>query len=111
MTPNTHSSAPLTVAAFQAHIADLYLPTDKARGPAKTFLYLAEEFGELATAIAHSDKHPAGHPEHVATRKNLEEEFADVIAWLCSIANTMEVDLTQAINDKYFGEKRPVGAK
>jgi NTP pyrophosphatase (non-canonical NTP hydrolase) len=97
----------LTLHAFQSHIAERYLATDKARGPAKTFLYLTEEFGELATAIAQTDK----SPNDPATRANLEEEFADVIAWLCTMANILDVDLSKALHDKYLGTSRPEGTK
>src|SRR5580692_5062498 len=75
----------LTIAAFQKHISARYKKVDQARGWPKTFAYLIEEVGELATALAGDD------------RKNLEEEFADVIAWLCTLANITEVDLAKAI--------------
>jgi NTP pyrophosphatase (non-canonical NTP hydrolase) len=90
---------PLTFAAFQKHISDRYEKTDRARGTPKTFLWLAEEFGELATALNGSD------------RANLEEEFADVIAWLCTLANINDIDLAAAITKKYLGEKPPEGHK
>jgi NTP pyrophosphatase (non-canonical NTP hydrolase) len=97
----------LTVRGFQGHIAERYLATDKARGAAKTFLYLVEEFGELATAVADTDKKPGD----AAVRANLEEEFADMVAWLCTLANVLDVDLEEAIRKKYLGEERPEGTK
>ena len=52
---------------------------------------------------------------HVTTlmsnRANIEEEFADVVAWLCTLANINDVDLAAAITKKYLGEKRPEGHK
>ena len=73
--------------------------TLRARGWPKTFAYFIEEVGELATALAADD------------RANLEEEFADVIAWLCTLANITDVDLARAIERKYLGKKRPEGHK
>ena len=89
----------LTIAGFQKHIFDRYEKVDRERGTPKTFLMFAEEFGELATALYGND------------RANLEEEFADVFAWLCTLANINDVDLAAAITAKYLGEKRPEGHK
>lgn len=89
----------LTIAAFQQHIADRYAAVDRERGWPKTFAYFIEEVGELATALAGND--PA----------NLEEEFADVLAWLCTLANIRGVDLAQAAGGKYLGERPPQGHK
>jgi NTP pyrophosphatase (non-canonical NTP hydrolase) len=83
---------------FQQRIEEMYSQTDRARGAARTFLWLAEEFGELASAIAGDDQ------------KNKEEEFADVFAWLCSIANVEGVDLEAAVQAKYI-DRRPAGHK
>jgi NTP pyrophosphatase (non-canonical NTP hydrolase) len=90
----------LTIAAFQKHIFDRYEKVDRERGTPRTFMFFAEEFGELATALAHG-----------SDRANIEEEFADVVAWLCTLANINDVDLASAIAKKYLGEKRPEGHK
>ncbi len=71
---------------FQQLIDRMYSDKDRARGPAKTFLWFAEEVGELASALARRDN-PA----------NLREEFADVLAWLVTLANVEGVDLEDAI--------------
>ena len=89
----------LTISAFQKHISDRYEKVDRERGWPKTFAYLIEEVGELATALTSDD------------RANLQEEFADVIAWLCTLANISDVDLAKAIANKYLGEERPKGHK
>jgi NTP pyrophosphatase (non-canonical NTP hydrolase) len=89
----------LTVAAFQRHIAERYEKADRARGSAGTFLWFIEEVGELATAL------------HGDNRANLEEEFADVFAWLCTLANINDVDLAAALARKYLGERPPEGTK
>jgi len=74
------------IRAFQQLINQMYSDKDRARGSAKTFLWFAEEVGELASAIAKHDD-----------RQNLEEEFADVLAWLVTLANVEGVDLEEAI--------------
>lgn len=90
----TTPAQPLTVRAFQQLIRDRYYATDSARGPAGTFVLLIEEVGELATAL--HDNRPGKTPTP-DQRANLEEEFADVIAWLATLANIHGVDLEQAL--------------
>ncbi len=75
----------MELGAFQQLIDRMYSDKDRKRGAAKTFLWFAEEVGELASAIAKHD------PE------NLREEFADTLAWLVTLANVEGVDLEQAI--------------
>gem|GEM_PF-93490 len=106
---NTHN--PLTIAAFQQHIRDRYYPTDKARGTPGTFMWFIEEIGELATALHESNKPDADPATLAAARANLEEEFADVIAWLCTLANINEVDLADALHRKYLAGSGPEGHK
>jgi NTP pyrophosphatase (non-canonical NTP hydrolase) len=98
MIPDMDAST-LTLRQFQKHISDRYEKADRARGTPGTWLHFSEEIGELARALARDD------------RANLEEEFADVIAWLCTLANINDVDLADAIGKKYLGEKPPVGTK
>lgn len=97
------TAAPLTVAAFQKHIRQRYYATDKKRGTPATFLWLVEEVGELATAL---NTHGPERDE-----ANIQEEFADVIAWLCTLANINGVDLEQALRRKYLSKQRPQGHK
>lgn len=89
----------LTLAAFQKHIADRYEKADRARGTAGTFLWFIEEVGELATALNGKD------------RENLREEFADVLAWLCTLANINDINLADAVAKKYLTDQRPAGEK
>ena len=91
--------ADLTLADFQRHISARYEKTDRERGSAKTFLWFIEEVGELATALNGRD------------RENLQEEFADVLAWLCTLANINDIDLTVAVQSKYLGNTSPDGVK
>jgi NTP pyrophosphatase (non-canonical NTP hydrolase) len=90
----------LTLAAFQKHIKDRYEAVDRARGTPKTWMWFIEEVGELSHALAKADDRP-----------NLEEEFADVLAWLCTLANINDVDLAKVLIDKYLSEKAPEGHK
>ncbi|MHC4293088.1 MAG: MazG nucleotide pyrophosphohydrolase domain-containing protein [Planctomycetota bacterium] len=71
---------------FQQLIADKYGKRDRERGTSTTFMWFIEEVGELATSLASGDQK--------------EEEFADVFAWLCTLANINDVDLEQAC-EKY----------
>ena len=92
---------------FQEFIRSRYFATDSARGAPATFLWFSEEVGELAHAIG---KHQRGERTD-ADRANLQEEFADVLAWLTTLANILDVDLTQAVHHKYFREGGPTGTK
>ena len=76
--------------AFQKQIEDLYYEKDAARGWEGTFVWFIEEVGELARAL-HRDDDP----------ENLAEEFADVAAWLVSLASLKGVDLGEAVAKKY----------
>lgn len=96
---------PLSYADFQAHIRDRYYTTDAARGTPATFMWLMEEIGELATALNQA------HTQGQRDQANIEEEFADVLAWLNTLANINGVDLEQAIRNKYFRNGGPQGTK
>lgn len=92
------------IAAFQQLVRDRYYATDSARGPAATFLWLTEEFGELAEAVA---RHERGD----GSRDELADEFADVLAWLATMANITGVDLETAVHRKYIEGGGPQGTK
>ena len=76
------------ISEFQKLISEKYEKRDRQRGTPKTFLWFIEEVGELATALAGDDN------------KNKNEEFADVFAWLCTLANINGIDLEKAC-EKY----------
>ena len=98
----------ITVSQFQKLIYDRYFASDNTRGTAGTFLYLTEEFGELATALANNNR--KNKPPTKEERENLEEEFADVLAWLATLANINGVDLAQTLI-KYTDFSRVQGVK
>jgi NTP pyrophosphatase (non-canonical NTP hydrolase) len=79
----------LTLGSLQRQIHALYGAKDAARGDAATFLWLAEEFGELATAL------------RSGTDEELALEMADVLAWLATLANVRGIDLEAAVWRKY----------
>jgi NTP pyrophosphatase (non-canonical NTP hydrolase) len=85
----TEATAPISLADFQALIRQMYFEKDRARGVDGTFMWLMEEVGELAAALREG------------TREEQAAEFADVLAWLTTIANVAEIDLTAAVRDKY----------
>jgi NTP pyrophosphatase (non-canonical NTP hydrolase) len=83
-------SLKMHISEFQHLISEKYGRRDRERGTPKTFMWFIEEVGELSTALAGSDE------------KNKKEEFADVFAWLCTLANINDVDLEDACK-KYTG--------
>lgn len=89
--PSTPSpqSPQITLGDFQQLIRRMYIEKDIARGIDGTFMWLMEEVGELAAALRNGS-----HEERTL-------EFADVLAWLTTIANVAGVDLTEAVMRKY----------
>lgn len=75
----------MTVSEFQQLIRDIYFEKDNRRGADGTFRWLSEEVGELARGLRKGD------------RENLSEEFADVFAWLVSLASIEGIEMEEAI--------------
>ena len=78
----------MEIREFQSFIREKYYTRDSERGTPGTFMWLIEEVGELSSALAGDNAH------------SKEEEFADVLAWLCTLANINDVDLAKAV-EKY----------
>jgi len=97
----------MTIAEFQRFIRERYHATDAARGTPATFMWMIEEVGELATALHKK----AGEGGATSGGEDLEGEFADVLAWLCTLANINDVDLTEAVWTKYYKDGPPEGHK
>lgn len=97
----------LTIAELQTLIRDRYHATDAERGTPGTFMWLIEEVGELATAL--HECAPGKQPTQ-AQIDNLHEEFADCLAWLTTLANINNVDLSKALT-KYTDPSRVEGVK
>jgi NTP pyrophosphatase (non-canonical NTP hydrolase) len=75
----------LEIETLQAAIATTYLQRDRERGVDATFRWFTEEVGELARAI------------RTGERAELELEFSDVLAWLASLANLLDIELSDVM--------------
>ena len=80
----------MTLADLQQLIRTTYGAKDRDRGIDGTFMWFTEEVGELAAALR-----GGAPPEQTAA------EFADVLAWLATLANVAGCDLTAAVEAKY----------
>ncbi len=87
--PQASSLPGTSLEGFQQLIRRMYFEKDVARGIDGTFMWLMEEVGELAAALRSGT-----HEERLV-------EFADVLAWLATIANVAGVDLAEAVARKY----------
>jgi NTP pyrophosphatase (non-canonical NTP hydrolase) len=79
----------MQIREFQVMMKQLYLKRDLERGVKDTFNWLVDEVAELGEELKGSN------------REATEKEFADVFAWLSSLANIMEIDLEKASLYKY----------
>ncbi|MCW4015993.1 MAG: nucleotide pyrophosphohydrolase [Candidatus Bathyarchaeota archaeon] len=74
---------------FQKMMRQLYFERDTKRGTKGTTDWLADEVEELKEALEEGDRNSAA------------KEFADVLAWLASLANIVDIDLESAALTKY----------
>jgi len=79
----------MSLGEFQRRIKALFGDKDARRGVEGTFMWFMEEVGELSAALRSGPK------------EELALEFADVLAWLVTLANIAEVDLDAAVEAKY----------
>ena len=79
----------VTLPQLQQLIRELYGAKDSRRGVDGTFMWFMEEVGELATAL------------RSGTAAERALEFADVLAWLATLANIRGIDLEEAVLRKY----------
>ena len=82
----------MKISEFQKLMKDLYFHQDLNRGIEKTFIWLVEEVGELASTLKQDSE---------LDLNKVSEEMADIIAWMSSLANLLEIDLEKALVDKY----------
>ncbi len=75
----------MEIDGFQRHIERIYFDRDRARGPGGTFMWFVEEVGELATALRNG------------SREDQLEEFADVFAWLVTLASIKGISMEEAV--------------
>jgi NTP pyrophosphatase (non-canonical NTP hydrolase) len=78
----------MEIAEFQTLMETLYGADDRERGMPSTVAWLCEEVGELAQAVRKGTKEQQLH------------ELGDVLAWLSSLANQLDLSLTEAA-DRY----------
>lgn len=74
---------------LQTLIRRMYFEKDRARGLDGTFMWFMEEVGELAAAL------------RSGTQEERLGEFADVLAWLTTMANVAGIRLSDAVAHKY----------
>jgi len=86
----------LTLQQLQHMIQEMFGHKDQQRGIDGTFMWFMEEVGELAGALRSRNLTTAENQE------NLQGEFADVLAWLVTLANLSGIDLAQAVQTKYM---------
>ena len=79
----------MQISEFQEMMKTLYGPCDIARGVEGTYNWLFDEILELGEELKSGN------------REATEKEFADVLAWLASLANIMGIDLEKAALVKY----------
>ena len=80
----------MEISEFQQMMRHLYFKRDCARGVEGTFNWLVDEVAELGEELKKGND-----------REATEKEFADVMAWLASLANVMGIDLERAAVNKY----------
>ena len=74
---------------FQRRIEEIYFARDSARGLAGTHMWFCEEVGELTRALRRGQQ------------DELAGEFADVLAWLSTLASMSGIDLEEVACAKY----------
>lgn len=84
----------MTLNEVQTLMEDLYGEADRARGMPATVAWLCEELGELAQAARKGTKEQQLH------------ELGDVLAWLASLANQLDLSLDDAM--ERYRENPPV---
>jgi NTP pyrophosphatase (non-canonical NTP hydrolase) len=75
----------VTISGFQRQIEAIYFERDRERGLDADFRWFVEEVGELAKALRGGDRREVGN------------EFADVLAWLATMASIAGVELQEAV--------------
>lgn len=75
----------MTLDDVQTLMEDIYGEADRARGMPATVAWLCEELGELAQAARKGTKEQQLH------------ELGDVLAWLASLANQLDLSLDDAM--------------
>ena len=77
---------------FQKMMWQLYFERDSERGTERTVDWLKDEVEELREALKKGNVEAA------------KKEFADVFAWLASLANIVDINLEKAAISKYHNK-------
>lgn len=77
------------ITEFQNMMRRIYFHKDSERGIEGTLDWLVDEVEELREVLKENDN------------KAIENEFADVLAWLASLANVININLEKAALSKY----------
>ena len=80
----------MKIEEVQEMMRKVYWNRDKIRGVKGTLRRTEEELAELSVAILEKEG-----------SKAIEDERADVFAWLCSLANLLDIDMSKAFYKKY----------
>ena len=80
----------MNIRDFQELMRHLYYKRDTERGIKGTYDWLVDEVEELGEELKKG-----------TNKEATEKEFADVIAWLASLANITGIDLENAAINKY----------
>ena len=75
----------MKISEFQKLIEDIYFDKDSQRGLMGTFAWFVEEVGELSRELRSG-----------RNVEKLRDEFADVLAWLSTLASLADIDLEEA---------------
>ncbi|MBD3182140.1 nucleotide pyrophosphohydrolase [Candidatus Poribacteria bacterium] len=79
----------MKISEFQKLIEEIYFTKDSKRGLMGTFAWFVEEVGELSRELRSCEN-----------EQRLKEEFADVLAWLSTLASLANIDLEESA-EKY----------
>lgn len=77
----------MRIREFQKLIRKIYYRKDRKRGSDGSFRWLVEEIGELARCLRSKTR----------DKEALKEEFADIFAWLVSLASLCEIDMEEVV--------------
>lgn len=88
----------MQIRELQTLMDETYGERDADRGIPSTVAWLTEELGELAQAV------------RKGTREQQQHEFGDVLAWVASLANQLDIDLQDAI-ERYVNGCPRCGAR
>ncbi len=88
----------MTFAELQKKISETRTKRGFVTDPIKIHLLLSEEVGEIASEL----KRLWSQNYDEFSRERLQDEIADTFVLLTALANTFEIDIEQAVINKFF---------